>query len=84
MVQKVAQTLIEDNKEMEKEYKKQMDKMQRKMAHVDKKLDMIQTQTKKKTPVKRQPKPKEADGEDGLKKKVFTGSAIKKLILQLK
>lgn len=82
---KMAQTMIDNdekhNEEMEK-LRKELAQVKRHNKEMDKKLDTIKTQTKKKTPVKRLPKPK--DDESGPKKKVFTATELKKLVLHLK
>ena len=52
--------------------------------NIKKTLETIQGQTKKKTPKKREPKPKKDEGGYGPKKQVNSGAAIRKLILKYK
>lgn len=80
---KMSQTLISDtktkNEEMDK-LRQELRQLKRVVKENDKKLDVITTQTKKKTPTKRPPKPKD-DSENGPKKKVFKACDLKKIII---
>ena len=77
---KMAQTMIGDverHKEEMDELRKELPQVKRYSKEMDEKMDTVITQTKKKMPVKRPPKPK--DDESG-PKKVFTAAQLKKLV----
>lgn len=77
---KLALSLIEDSNRHKKDNKilrERLDKM-------EKTLDVISGQTKRKTPVKRTPKPREEESEKRKKGETITAAELKKIVIYRK